>query len=212
MRSKRRCIPIRPANKIFYVVDANFLANKRINEKQIQSPSEQGRVISAKKYWSVIDKQLDEGLAMVYVLDLCIAETFKVLAKKYYNNESIFKNHTSYTYAKRKLHEDLHLSSKKAKASVRSIKYHDIQTNRDIVISVDRFFEKACKQKSNVSVVDLMILATSKYLIDFYGIDRDDMKLITQDCPLYELAKSYQDLPVTFNPSYNIDSAEKVFV
>ncbi|MEY3395624.1 MAG: hypothetical protein RL346_1860 [Verrucomicrobiota bacterium] len=148
----------------------------------------------------------------VYVLDICIAETFKVLAKKYYNAENIFSNHSSYNNAKVKLHRDLHMPSKEARSSQRKVRYHDIQTNRDIIISVDRFFEKDLKMKTKVSIVDLMILACSKYLIDFYGIKKEELFIITQDNKLYELARSYQDLPSVFNPHKDSDLAEKVFI
>ncbi len=212
MRSIRRCIPKTPKETHFYLVDANFLANKRINEKQIQDAGQKKRVTCAKAYWKHIDKQLKENIARVYVLDLCIAETFKVLAKKYYNQEKIFSNYSSYAHAKKRLHEDLHLPSKEARSADRNIKYHDIQTNRDITISVDRFFEKDFKMKTNVSIVDLMILACSKYLIDFYGIKKESLCIITQDNELYRLARSYNDLPSVFNPHKDADSAEKVFV
>jgi hypothetical protein len=212
MRSKQRCIIRNPEEPCYYLVDANFLANKRINEKKIENTGEKKRVTCAKAYWRYIDKQLKEDKARVYVLDLCIAETFKVLVKKYYNQEKIFSNYSSYKYAKDQLHKDLHMPSKEARASDRKIKYHDIQTTRDIIISVDRFFEKDMKMKTNVSIVDLMILACSKYLIDFYGIKKEELFIITQDNKLYELAKSYQDLPSVFNPHKEIDSADKVFV
>ena len=34
-----------------------------------------------------IDAQLDAGFARIYVPDICIAEAFKVLAKKYYSHK-----------------------------------------------------------------------------------------------------------------------------
>ena len=211
MRSVRRCIPLHPDHNRYYLVDANFLANKRINPELIQDPSEKQRVERAKEYWKVIDAQLKKDEARVYILDLCIAEAFKVLAKKYYNKEKIFNNHSSYKHGKESLQKDIQLSIKDARSSKRVVRYHDIQTNRDIIISVDRFFEKACKQKKGVSVVDLLILACSKYLIDFYGIKKEELYIISQDQPLYELAKSYQELPSSFNPSQDADIASKVF-
>lgn len=211
MRSKRRCITKEPKESCYYLVDANFLANKRINEKRIKKASEKKVVTCAKSYWKHIDKQLKEGKARVYVLDLCIAETFKVLAKKYYK-EGIFPSNQSYNSAKKQLHEDLHMPSKEARSSNRKIKYHDIQTTRDIIISVDRFFEKATKHYESVKIVDLLILACSKYLIDFYGIKKEELFIITQDNKLHKLAKSYKDLPLVFNPHLVEDSADKVFV
>jgi hypothetical protein len=42
------------------------------------------RVERSQNWWREIDAQLRSGHAFVYVPDLCIAEAFKVLAKKYY--------------------------------------------------------------------------------------------------------------------------------
>ena len=218
MRTIRRCIPKaeNPNNRNYYLVDANFLVNNYLAASQVHSPDEKRRILRAKAYWKEIESQLKSEKARVYILDLCIAEAFRVLAKKYYNNEDIFKNYSSYKYAQEKLRKALQLSSVDARKPTRKIKYHDIQTNRDIIISVDRFFEKACKMKyiddKNVSIIDLMVLATAKYLVDFYGISNDKLFVITQDAPLSELAKSYQDLPAVFNPSEDADEAYKVFV
>jgi len=80
---------------------------------------------------------------------------------------------------------------------------------------VDRFFEKNCKEYrkyGNTSIVDLLILSTAKYLIDFYGLPKKDLYIITQDDPLYKLAKSYADLPMVFNPSVAREAANKIFV
>ncbi|MGA8477753.1 MAG: hypothetical protein WB696_07330 [Chthoniobacterales bacterium] len=61
------------------------------------------------------------------------------------------------------------------------------------------------------SIVDLTILATGKYLIDFYGFSRSELFLVTIDKELYHLAKSYPDVPRAFNPTLDRDSAQKVF-
>ena len=84
--------------------------------------------------------------------------------------------------------------------------------NRDIVISVDCFFEKMHKNDwQHASIVDLAILATGKYLIDFYGFSRSELFLVTIDRELYHLAKSYPDVPMTFNPTLDKDGSQKVF-
>jgi hypothetical protein len=215
MVRQRRKISVVNDGKKYYLVDANFLANRHINPTKVNDHGEKQRIERAQEWWKQIKKQLDKDQARVYVLDLCIAETFKVLAKKYYNDEKIFSNASSYSYAKSALAKDLTLSSADAKKSIREIKYHDIQTNRDIIISVDRFFEKSCKEArkyGNTSIVDLLILPTAKYLVDFYGLPKKDLYKITQDDPLYKLAKSYTDLPMVFNPSVEKDAASKVFV
>lgn len=213
VRQPRR-ISIQGGEKVYYLVDANFLANRHINETKVSDPKEQHQIKCAKAWWKEIKKQLKNDQARVYVLDLCIAEAFKVLARKYYNDDPIFDNPGSYSHAKSALAKDLTLSAKEAKKSLRSIKYHDIQTNRDIIISVDRFFEKSCKERRKfgaTSIIDLLILATAKYLVDFYGLPVERLFIVTQDNPLYKLAKSYADLPMVFNPAESRDAASKVF-
>jgi len=214
MAKQLRRINRNDCEKVYYLVDANFLANRHINETKVQDSKEQHQIVCAKAWWKEIKGQLVRDQARVYVLDLCIAEAFKVLARKYYNNEEIFANPGSYSHAKAALAKDLTLSSKEAKKSTRSIKYHDIQTNRDIIISVDRFFERSCKKRKSygaTGIVDLLILSTAKYLVDFYGLPKDRLFIVTQDKPLYKLAKSYADLPMVFNPAEPRDAASKVF-
>lgn len=214
MARQPRKIAIEKGEKVYYLVDANFLANRHINETKVSDAKERHQIKCAKDWWKEIKKQLKNDQARVYILDLCIAEAFKVLARKYYNNEKIFENPGSYSHAKSALAKDLTLSAKEAKRSVRSIKYHDIQTNRDIIISVDRFFEKSCKERQKygaTSIVDLLILATAKYLLDFYGLPKNRLFIVTQDKPLYRLAKTYADLPMVFNPAERRDAASKVF-
>ena len=215
MNKQKRRISVVKDERNYFLVDANFLANRHINASHVSDKTEKERIKCAKEWWKEIRKQLINDQARVYVLDLCIAETFKVLARKYYNNEKIFSNYSSYNHAKEALAKDLTLSTKDAKKSVRKIKYHDIQTNRDIIISVDRFFEKSCKECKKfgeTGIVDLLILSTAKYLTDFYGLPRKKLYIVTQDNPLYKLAKSYADLPMAFNPSMKSDSAKKVFI
>lgn len=214
MSRQKRKITVTENKKNYYLIDANFLVNRHINADRVNEPREQHQIRCAKAWWNQIKKQLKNDQARVYVLDICIAEAFKVLARKYYNNEAIFANYSSYSNARIALARDLTLSSKEAKQSTRSIKYHDIQTNRDIIISVDRFFEKSCKEQNKLgktSIIDLLILATAKYLVDFYGIPKDELYIVTQDNPLYKLAKTYADLPMVFNPAVTRDHADKVF-
>lgn len=212
MPVKQRKIPINPSKKIFYLIDANFLVNKHLNQRNINSGDEKDRIIAAKGYWKIIDRQLENNMAQVYILDVCIAETFKVLAKKYYNSEPIFKNHSSYSHVCSKIRRNISLSPKEAKKYNRNIKYHDIQTNRDIIIGVDRFFENINRKKiKSIGIVDIMILSTARYLMDYFGINKNCIAIITQDNNLYKLACSYQNLPAAFNPHKKNDSYKKVF-
>lgn len=213
MPKSTRKIPRQPKTTIHYLVDSNFLINRYLDKDSITNGEEKGRVIKSQQYWEVIDTQLKSHLCKIFILDLCIAESFKVLAKKYYK-ERVFRSHRQYSKTLERLRRDIHLSSKEAKKKSRKISFHDIQTNRDIIISVDRYFELINRASGlgNVSIVDLLILATGKYLMDFYGFTKNDLFIVTQDGPLYKLARKDNNLPNTFNPLMKIDLVDKVFV
>lgn len=71
-----------PADVVAYIVDANFLVNKFIPAKVVKDQTERAAVERSMEWWHEIDKQLNVSKAIVYVPDVCIAEAFKVLAKK----------------------------------------------------------------------------------------------------------------------------------
>ena len=80
-----RKISLNPAEgKNYFVVDANFLANKYIPPNRAPNLKEKTRIQKCLEWWNKIYAQLNIYKARVYIPDLCIAETFKVLAKKYY--------------------------------------------------------------------------------------------------------------------------------
>ncbi len=212
MRSERRCIPIVPESQIYYLVDANFLVYRYLDVNKIRRIEERMRAERAQNYWGHIERQIKQRLARVFVLDICIAEAFKTLAKKYYAREGVFQNAPAYVSACNRLRRTIQLQPQDARKAIRTIKFHDIQTSRDIIIAVDRFFERVYKNKREVSVVDLLILATAKYLMDFFGFSREEIFIITMDKPLYRLAKSYAELPSVFDPDERQDAAQRVFV
>lgn len=115
MAKQPRKISVKEGEKVYYLVDANFLANRHINETKVKDANEQHQIKCAKAWWIEIKKQLRNDQARVYILDLCIAEAFKVLARKYYNDEDIFANPGSYSHAKSALAKDLMLSAREAK-------------------------------------------------------------------------------------------------
>lgn len=192
-----------------YLVDACFLTNKYLNPTPITDPKEANRVKSCKEWWTEIRRQMRNGCAKVFIPDICIAEAFKTLSKKYYK-DGCLSSPVAYKNAREKLIRDVHLSAKDARRVQRKIVYHDIQMNRDIIISVDRFFEKVYKKDLNVGIIDLLLLATGKYLMDFYGFGREELFIITIDGPLYKLARSLNDIPQVFNPVE--EPAQRVFV
>jgi hypothetical protein len=211
MRRKHRVIGNNPQSLNHFLVDACFLVNKYINPNWINDPNEKRRIQCCRDWWEQIKKQLKQDKAKVFAPDIIIAEAFKTLAKKNFK-ERIFKYPVYYKNACERLRKDMRLSAKKAKGAKRKIKFHDIQMNRDIIISVDRFFEKLYKKNlPRVGIVDLLFLATGKYLMDFYGFARDELFIVTIDTGLYKLARSLQDIPSAFNPTHKRDSASHVF-
>lgn len=197
--------------KNYYIVDACFLVNKYIPTKVAPNKKERVRIEKCLDWWDEIDSQLGSGNARVYIPDVCIAEAFKVLAKKYYSHKW-FKTSQSYAAARTKLSRDITTSTKELKKKNRDILYHDISTTRDIIISVDRFYELFLKSKNNVQLPDLILVATAKYLMDFYDIKRDYLHIVTLDGGLWRGSKKIQELPNAYDPVQNGDLAEKVFM
>ncbi len=93
----------------------------------------------------------------------------------------------------------------------RRIAYHDVSTSRGIIISVDRFYELFHKYKRMVSLPDLLIVATAKYLLDFFDLSKARLHIITLDRALWEGTKRIQELPYAYDPTYAYDAAARVF-
>jgi predicted nucleic acid-binding protein len=196
--------------KNYFLVDACFLANRYIPRLKAPPGRERDRIDSCLKWWKEIDDQLKTKNARVFVPDICIAETFKVLAKKYYS-EKWFKTAVELNNARNRVRKDITTTAKKLRAFNRVIQFHDVPTSRDIVISVDRFYELFLKLKKNVSLPDLILLATGKYLMDFYDIPRDHLHIVTLDKRLRDGSKKLQELPNAYDPAEAFDSVAKVF-
>ncbi len=206
-----RKIYLNPAQgKNYFVIDANFLANKYIPANRATKPREKIRIQKCLEWWAEIDSQLDINKARVYIPDLCIAETFKVLAQKFY--DGWFQNNNEYSKARKRLIGDNTLSDKTLRAYNRQIKYHDISTSRDIIISVDRFYEVFHKEGLTVQLPDLVILATAKYLMDFYDIPRNRLHIVTLDRNLRDGSKKIQELPNAYDPTIGKDERKSVFI
>jgi len=153
----------------FYLVDACFLAN-RVIPPGLAPPGkerERDRIKRCQEWWAEIDDQLDHDCARVYIPDICIAEAFKVLAKKYYL-EGWFKKPGDLDRARRALSDVIRTNTRSLQLGSRDVRFHDISTNRDIIVGVDRFFELFMKRKVNPSIPDLIVLATAKHLLAFF--------------------------------------------
>lgn len=68
----------------YFLIDANVLADKHIPARVAPRPRDRERIAACQAWWREIDAQLNAGVARVFVPDVCIAEAFKVIAKKYY--------------------------------------------------------------------------------------------------------------------------------
>lgn len=204
-----RKIESNPDTTNYYLVDACFLANRYIPTARLNA-SERDQVERCRRWWEKIKDQLERGKAIVYIPDICIAEAFQVLAKKYYK-QGAFANAAAYGQARRKLGLDITTPYKTLKLAKRRIKYHDISTSRDVIIAVDRFLEGFMKNRLKVSTPDLILLATAKYLIDFYKVPPSKLYIITCDGPLHKGSRKFADIPSAFNPARGIETAENVF-
>jgi predicted nucleic acid-binding protein len=195
----------------YYLVDANFLVNKHIPVASAPVGRHQDRVAACHAWWKQIDAQLKAGNARVYVPDVCIAEAFKVLANKYYR-EKWFKRHPDFDKARKHLSTDIRTPPKTLKAFDRPIRFHDVSTNRDIIVGVDRFFELFHKHGKNVQIVDLILVATAKYLMEFFDIRKERLHIVTLDAALREGIAKVTELPPAYDPTLQAHRAEVVFV
>lgn len=207
-----RKIPKHPtkAKRNYFLVDACFLAEKYLPVGTAPSTEAASRIRECKKWWKEIDRQVDDERARVYIPDICIAEAFKVLAKKYYQEEA-FKNSTTFKQARDRLRVDVTTPAKVLKSQKRHIRYHDVSTTRDIIIGVDRFYEPFMKARKNVGIVDLIVVATAKYLMDFHDAQRSQVHIVTMDAALWSGTKTITELPNAYDPTQSGDAFEKVF-
>ena len=197
-------------DKNYYVVDASFLVNKYIPPNQIPDTRQKTRVEKCIEWWTEIDNQIRVNKARVYIPDICIAETFKVLAQKYYADKWL--NASEYNVARKNLQKDITVSTRTLRSFDRKIKYHDVSTSRDLIISVDRFYEVFHKAGLDVSLPDLIILATAKYLVDFYDLPKNHLHIVTLDRNLRDGSRRIQDLPTAYNPTLARDAKSKIFI
>lgn len=205
--------------KNYYLIDANFLANKYIPEDRVTSKTEKDRksaetekdrISSCMKWWNEIEQQLKTGKARIYVPDICIAEAFKTLANTYFHRKW-FKSSQDYVYWRGCLRKDIHISAKTLRSQQRKVDYHDLPTCRDIIISVERFYEIFAKKNLRLSVPDIIIAASAKYLMDYFDIPKDHLHIITLDRPLRSLTKEISELPNAYDPTTKEDSVDRIF-
>lgn len=196
--------------KNYYVVDANFLANCFIPPERAPKGRERTRIVKCDRWWDEISRQLDQDHARVYLPDIAIAETFKVLAKKYYKDKW-FRSSQDFHYWRTQLRKTVSTPKDELRKANRKIRVHDVESNRDIIIAVDRFYELFFKHGKKVSLPDLLIVATAKYLLDFYDLPRAYLHIITMDRALRDGSKKISELPNAYDPAARGDEWDKVF-
>lgn len=210
VRKIYRTLPNKQKN--YYLVDANFFVRKYIPSVIIRNSHERNRVEACKRWWDEIDKQLNRACARVYVPAACVAESFKVLAEyAFHPSEKIFRNVQQYNYWRTKLRNDISIPATKLRTFRRNIRYHDVPMDRDIIISVDRFYELFAKYCKKVGIIDLSVAATAKYLMDFFDITKDNLHIVTLDTALREGIQKSQDLPIAYDPTLPSHSVERIF-
>lgn len=209
--AKVRKIPRNPEKgRNYYVVDACFLANRRIPKSFAPPGRERDRIDSCVSWWAEIDAQLSSRQARVYVPDICIAEAFKVLAKKYYV-DGWFDTWAKYDRARGKLSDDIRIAAKDVQRKDREVPFHDVSTNRDIIVGVDRFFRLFMNNRKKVSLPDLVLVATTKYLIEFFDLPKERTHIVTMDKPLREGVGKTTELPNAYDPTLVGNRADVVF-
>ena len=216
--ARKRTISKSPEDhKNYFKLDANVLvyfALPQMNRSKyikFTDHKEQLRAERCLEYWKIINKQLKKNQARIYVPDVCIAKAFKVLAKWYYKRKFIV-NASSYYQATTRLRRLISTPHREMSKAGRQVKIHDLGTNRDIIISVDRFFEQMYKVSKEVQTSDLILLAATKYLMDFFDIPRDYIYILTCDKKLVKLISSIQELPNAINPTEDRYRANKTFI
>ncbi|MBL7075076.1 hypothetical protein ISS37_07550 [candidate division KSB1 bacterium] len=210
VRKIKKTLPNKQKN--YYVVDASFLVNKYIPTKIINDIKHKRRIEDCQQWWKEIDKQLRRGRARVYIPSACIAESFKVLAQLAFHPQlKRFKSTQQYNYYRNKLHNQISLQPLKLRSFSRNITYHDIPMDRDIILSIDRFYELFAKYKKRVGVIDLSIATTAKYLMDFFDIPKDNLHIVTLDKSLRGGIQKSQDLPNAYDPTFVSHSIERIF-
>ena len=196
--------------KNWFVVDANFLANRFIPATRALDVNQRQRIELCRQWWDEIELQVSMRRARVYVPDICIAEAFKVLAEKYYM-EKWYKSSQDFNYWRNCLRKHISISPHDLRRAGRHVEYHDVESNRDIIVSVDRFYELFFKHGHKVSVPDLIVVTTAKYLIDFFDADKAHLHIVTLDRPLRAGCQKIQELPNAYDPTRHSDARDRVF-
>ena len=190
-----------------FVVDACVLVDAALGSV-LTVPEHAGKP-QTKDWWDRIHQLALAGKSTIYIPDICIAEAFKVVAKKYWAEELLTPSQKK--KVETLLRDWVTIDNKMLKKPGRTVPVHDISTNRDIIISVDRFLQitmtNGCQ---GLSVPDLIVAATAKYLIDFYNFRREVLHIVTNDEKLAKLIRACYQFTAPIEPQKH--QAEKILV
>ena len=90
------------------------------------------------------------------------------------------------------------------------IRFHDVSTNRDIIVGSIVFSSCFTSAKNNVQIADLILVATAKYLMEFFDIPKDRLDIVTMDSALCEGIAEVAELPTAYDPTLRAHRAEVV--
>lgn len=181
----------------FFIFDVCCLVDAALYEvKAVEDYPEQKQCL---EWWNLARNLALSGQSRIYIPDLCISEAFKVIAKKYYREESVIS--LQKTTAEQLLRQWISMDHTVLRQAGRSVPVHDISTNRDIIISTDRFLEVAMKNKLHtLSIPDLIVAATAKYLQDFFGFSAASLHVVTNDSKLAKLIRLCPEFSAPIEP------------
>jgi hypothetical protein len=195
----QRKIPLEPPDTLYYIVDSCFFSNKYLKKSEGDNPEDENRIENSIEWWEIIDWQVNEGKAIVFINDLCISETFKIIAKKYYQSKRFGKNR--YQSIRKEISNDISIGVGMLISKNRFIKYHNLTVDRDIIVGTSRFLEIAHKNNlQSLSVIDLTIISSAKYLMDFFRIKKEQIFILTGDTKLIKCTKISSDCPNAIDP------------
>lgn len=180
-----------------FVVDGCVLVDAALGS--VLDTPEHPNQLQTKEWWDRIYELALDGNSTIYIPDLCIAEAFKVVAKKTWSQRLLDQKQKK--EVETLLRKWVTIDNEMLKRSGRTVPVHDISTNRDIIISVDRFLRITMQHGcQGLSVPDLIVAATAKYLIDFYNFRKEALHIITNDRTLAKLIRACPQFTAPIEP------------
>ncbi len=197
-------------NPNYFLIDSDFFVNRYLSKHLSYLNLNSGNsgeesIEKSALWWNEINSQLKNEIAYLFIPNVCISETFKVLAKRQYDkDEKIIKKYKYYKELIDEISEDLHVNPKLPETQKKKQRIHDLETNRDIVIGTDRFLRLIMKNGyKTISTFDLMLLVHGKLLLKHYNFNKRNLFIITGDKTLYNASKPFPDIPRVCCPNIN---------